>query len=47
MSTLIAADIATGFALIADHGGRYPGGRSLYDPDPDGPSVLRWTRDVP
>ena len=29
MSTLTAADIATGFALIADHGGRYPGGRAL------------------
>lgn len=48
VSACTEEEIADGFALIADQGGTWLGGRSLYDPRPgvdDG--RLYWSGDVP
>ncbi|WP_146159651.1 hypothetical protein [Allonocardiopsis opalescens] len=45
VSALSAEEIAGGFALPSPHG-LYLGGRSIYDPDPAEPGVLRWQGDV-
>ena len=47
VSALTDEEIADGFALIADNGGTWPGGRSLYDPRPGEDGKLFWSGDTP
>ncbi|WP_129843444.1 hypothetical protein [Streptomyces sp. RFCAC02] len=46
VSALSADEIAIGVALPSDRG-TYPGGRSLYEPDPRADGVWRWSGDIP
>lgn len=47
VSACTPEEIAEGFALIADQGGTYLGGRSLYNPRPGDDRRLYWAGDVP
>jgi hypothetical protein len=47
VTALSEQQIAGGFALIADEGGTWLGGRSLYDPQPGDDMRLYWSGDIP
>lgn len=47
VTPLTEEEIADGFALIADDGGTWIGGRSIYDPRPGQPGRLYWAGDIP
>jgi hypothetical protein len=47
VTPLSEQQIAGGFALIADEGGTWLGGRSLYDPQPGDDMRLYWSGDIP
>lgn len=47
VSACTPEEIAGGFALIADRGGTYLGGRSLYDPREGDTTRLYWSCDTP